>query len=433
MEKSSFQSEGRPIVVVKIGTSSLIRQSTTANGKGSESNLNRNETELAVSTMGLLVDTVIALRRSNFDVILVSSGAVGVGCYELGVASRPTLSKDASVKERARVLASIQAFAAIGQSVLMRTYNSLFSMAGQKIAQVLLTSGDLGSEYQYNNAKNTIMSLLSMGVVPIINENDTTATAEIKYGDNDWLSALVATTIGASWLFLLTDVDQLYTTNPRTNPDAVPISVVDNIESLHIGIDTESNKATGTQWGTGGMKTKITAAQLATAAGVRVCLSHGQHPSRVLDFVHDHANKIGTVFEPLVTNPLALERKKWISNCLPPRGEVIISDTAAAMLRTGHSLRATGIVGCKGNFDENSAVSIRLLNGLEVGRGLCNFSSKDVNQFKGMCGGDILNELGIAMIKTVVHEDDLGLFVDIDTDSGTDSDSVASDVRSICS
>lgn len=430
MEKSNSQ-QSRPIVVVKIGTSSLIREATKANGIETDSKLSATQTELAVSTMGLLVDTVIALRRSNYDVILVSSGAVGVGCRELGVASRPTLQKGANRKERARVLASIQAFAAVGQSVLMRTYDSLFSMTGQKVAQVLLTSGDMGSEYQYNNAKNTIMSLLLMGVVPIINENDTTATAEIKYGDNDWLSALVATTIGASWLFLLTDVDQLYSANPRTNPDAVPISVVDNIESLHIGIDTESNKATGTQWGTGGMKTKITAAQLATAAGVRVCLSHGQHPSRVLDFVHDHPIKIGTVFEPLGTTPLALERKKWISNCLPPRGEVIISDSAASMLRMGHSLRAAGVVGCKGDFDENSAVSIRQLNGLEVGRGLCNFSSKDVNQFKGMCRGDILNELGIAMIKTVVHEDDLGLFVDIDTDSGTDSDT--SDVVSAIS
>lgn len=415
-----------PIVVVKIGTSSLMREACRGPAIGNESvseqvslNLKNGQTELAVSTIGLLIDTLIALRRANYDVILVTSGGVGVGCREMNVPRRPTVPDGATRHDRARVLASIQAFAAIGQSVLMRTYDSLFSMAGQKIAQVLLTSGDLGSEYQYYNAKNTLLSLLSMGVIPVINENDTTATEEIKYGDNDWLSALVATTMGASWLFLLTDVDQLYTANPRTDPSATPISVVENIEAMHVTLD-DSNNATGTQWGTGGMKTKITAARLATAAGVRVCLVHGQHPSRVLDFVQDRRDKTGTVFEPLSTTPLAMERKKWITNCLPPRGEIVISDAAAALLRAGHPLRAKGVVGCNGEFEENSAVSIRMLNGLEVGRGLSNYSSKDVNQFKGMYSNEILNELGFPKTEKVVHEDNLGLLVDMDTDS-TDS------------
>lgn len=407
-----------PIVVVKIGTSTIMREASHSNGyttvsSEASANMKPGMGELAVSTIGLLVDTLVALRRANYDVILVTSGGVGVGCRELGVPKRPSAPDDAGNEERARVLATIQGFAAVGQSVLMRTYDSLFGMANQKVAQVLLTSGDLGSEYQYYNAKNTLFSLLSMGVVPIVNENDTTATEEIKYGDNDWLSALVATTVGADWLFLLTDVDQLYTANPRTDPDAKPISVVPNIESLKVNA---SSTATGTQWGTGGMETKITAARLATAAGVRVGLIHGRHPSRVLDFVYDRESdtKLGTIFEPLSTAPLEAERKKWISNCLPPRGEVTISDKATILLRAGHPLRAIGVVECEGLFEANSAVAIRTEGGLEVARGISNYSSKDLLQFKGMNSNEIFSQLGFPMNEKVVHEDNLALLVDFE-------------------
>lgn len=403
-----------PIVVVKIGTSTLMREacSSTPSTVSAEAakTLKSGSGELAVSTIGLLVDTLLALRRGGYDVVLVTSGAVGVGCRELGVPRRPSAPPDASIQERARILASIQAFAAVGQSVLMRTYDSLMAMANQKVAQVLLTSGDLGSEYQYYNAKNTLLSLLSMGVIPIVNENDTTATEEIKYGDNDWLSALVSSAIGAKWLFLLTDVDQLYSANPRIDPNATPIHVVPNVESLQVNLKSND---TGTQWGTGGMKTKITAARLACAAGVRVCLLHGRHPSRLLDFVMDRDGKLGTMFEPLDT-PLDMERKKWISNCLPPRGEVIVSDHAATLLRAGYPLRAVGVVGCEGLFEENSAVSIRGEEGLELARGMSNFSSRDLLQFKGMNSSEIFSHLGFPMNEKVVHEDNLALLVGYD-------------------
>lgn len=404
-----------PIVVVKIGTSTIMREGASSSKPSTVSaaagqNLTTDVGELAVSTIGLLVDTLLALRRANYDVILVTSGAVGVGCRQLGVPKRPSAKSEASKQERARVLASIQAFAAIGQSVLMRTYHSLMAMANQEVAQVLLTSGDLGSEYQYYNAKNTLLSLLSMGVIPIVNENDTTATEEIKYGDNDWLSALVSSAIGAKWLFLLTDVDQLYTANPRVDPNAKPIAVVPDIESLQVNM---SSNTTGTQWGTGGMKTKITAARLATAAGVRVCLLHGRHPARVLDFVHSHDVRVGTLFEPLST-PLDLERKKWISNCLPPRGEIIVSNQATKLLRAGFPLRALGVVGCEGQFEANSAVRIRSEDGLELARGISNYSSKELSQFKGMHANEIFTQLGFPMNEKVVHEDNLALLVHYD-------------------
>lgn len=402
----------RPIIVVKIGTSTIMREAASSNKETVSAmagrSLDSGSGELAVSTIGLLVDTLLALRRDGNHVILITSGAVGVGCRELGIPRRPSCSPDASNEERARVLADIQGLAAIGQSVLMRTYYSLMAMANQTVAQVLLTSGDLGSEYQYHNAKNTLLALLNMGVIPIVNENDTTATEEIKYGDNDWLSALVSSAIGAKWLFLLTDVDQLYTANPRVDPNAKPINVVPNVESLNVNL---KSNATGTQWGTGGMKTKITAARLATAAGVKVCLLHGRHPSRVLDFVSDNSNRLGTVFEPL-TSPLDLERKKWISNCLPPRGEIIVSDKAAVLMRAGLSLRALGVVGCEGAFEANSAVRIRGTDGLELARGISNYSSLDLMQFKGMNSNQIFSQLGFPMSEKVVHEDNLALLVD---------------------
>eukprot|EP00178_Gracilaria_changii_P025497 TRINITY_DN78538_c0_g1_i1.p1 TRINITY_DN78538_c0_g1~~TRINITY_DN78538_c0_g1_i1.p1 ORF type:complete len:427 (-),score=42.82 TRINITY_DN78538_c0_g1_i1:631-1911(-) len=402
----------RPIIVVKIGTSTLMRDhnnaDTTTISSAAGKGLRSGSGELAVSSIGLLVDTLLTLRRDGYDVILVTSGAVGVGCRELGVSKRPKVQDATSQEERARILADIQAYAAVGQSVLMRTYDALMGMANQKVAQILLTSGDLSSEYQYINAKNTLSSLLRMGVIPIVNENDTTATEELKYGDNDWLSALVSTSVGAEWLFLLTDVDQLYTANPRVDKSAKPINVVPNIESLQVNL---SSNTTGTQWGTGGMKTKITAARLATAAGVRVCLIHGRFPSRAVDFVRDTENKRGTVFEPL-GNPLNIERKKWISNCLPPRGKITINQAAESMLRIGYSLRTNGVIHCARDFDENSAVTICTESGMELARGMCNYSSQFLKKYGGRSGQEISKILCFPVNDVVVHGDNLALLVD---------------------
>lgn len=406
----------RPIIVVKIGTSTLMRdrsspRSTTISSAAGEG-LEDGTVELAVSTLGLLVDTLLTLRRRGYDVILVTSGAVGVGCRELGISKRPNVAEAKTSEERARILADIQAYAAVGQSVLMRTYDALMRMANQKTAQILLTSGDLSTEYQYVNAKNTISALLRMGVIPVVNENDTTATEELKYGDNDWLSALVSTAVGAQWLFLLTDVDQLYTSNPRVDPEAKPIDVVPNIESLQVNL---SSNTTGTQWGTGGMKTKITAARLATAAGVRVCLIHGRYPSRVVDFVGDSPQKRGTMFEPL-ESPLDVERKKWFSNCLPPRGVLTISKEAELLLRAGFSLHTNGVISCKDKFEENSPVSICAENGLELARGFCNYSSAYLQKYGGKSARDISKILCFPVSDIVVHGDNLALLVDITSD-----------------
>lgn len=406
----------RPIIVVKIGTSTLMRECTTPNTDTVSSSAGRllesGQAELAVSSISLLVDTLLSLRRDNYDVILVTSGAVGVGCRELGVLKRPSVSDNATREERAQILAEKQAYAAVGQSVLMRTYDALMGMANQKVAQVLVSSGDLGEYYQYCNAKNTLSTLLRMGVIPIVNENDTVATEELKYGDNDWLSALVSAAVGAKWLFLLTDVDQLYTANPQEDASATPIDYVPNIESLQVNL---SSNATGTQWGTGGMKTKITAARLATAAGVKVCLIHGRYPSRVLDYIQEKPKRLGTVFEPLNTL-IDMEHKKWIANCLPPRGDIVISEKACTLIRAGHPLRAIGVIACNGDFDAHLPVTIRTGDDMEVARGLCNYSSKDLGQFKGMSAHEIFSELGFPMSEQVVNEANLALLVDYDED-----------------
>eukprot|EP00168_Porphyra_purpurea_P014083 TRINITY_DN3989_c0_g1_i6.p1 TRINITY_DN3989_c0_g1~~TRINITY_DN3989_c0_g1_i6.p1 ORF type:complete len:473 (-),score=148.89 TRINITY_DN3989_c0_g1_i6:260-1678(-) len=226
------------VIVIKIGTSSLMREGSPAGDSTVSSAAGAllgatGGSELALSTLALLVDTVLVLRRDGWDVILVSSGAVGVGCSRLGTAVRPVRG-GATAAERAANLAAIQAYAAIGQSVLMRTYDDLFRVGGQPVAQVLLTSGDLSSQYQYNNAKATLRSLLSMGVVPIVNENDTVATEELRYGDNDWLSALVACVVDATWLFLLTDVERLYTADPRRDAGAEAIDLVSDMAALSV-------------------------------------------------------------------------------------------------------------------------------------------------------------------------------------------------------
>jgi glutamate 5-kinase len=423
--------ERRGIVVLKIGTSSVMRERGGSNSSdlsvssAAARNLPAGEGELALSTLALVADTLVALRRAGHPVVLVTSGAVGVGCRELGVRKRPNAGEDAGAADKARVMARIQAYAAVGQSVLMGIYGDMLKVAGVSCAQVLLTSQDLGSEYQYENAKNTLRELLDMGVLPIVNENDTVATEELKYGDNDWMSALVSTAVGAEWLFLLTDVDRLYSANPHTCENAVGIDVVEDVEELDVdssgtpvhGGTGAGAKQPGTQWGTGGMATKITAARLATAAGVRVALVHGRHPERVLDFVHGAARRVGTVFEPK-TGRLVEQREQWISQALPPRGDVWLSANAVNELRSGvaGAVFTTCVVRVKGVWTRNSAVRVCADDGTEIGRGICCYGSGELDQFKGMSAATMTRLLGTPTNTVAIHTQDLALFTSIKGD-----------------
>ena len=364
-------------IVVKIGTSSLTQPETG---------------RLALSTIATLAETLSQLRQQGHQVILVSSGAVGVGCARLGLAERP------------KAIALKQAVAAVGQGRLMRIYDDLFTTLTQPIAQVLLTRSDLVQRSRYLNVYNTFAALLELGVIPVVNENDTVAVDELKFGDNDTLSALVASLVQADWLFLLTDVDRLYSADPRTFPDAVPITLVKHISQIaELQIQTGTQ---GSQWGTGGMVTKISAARIATAAGVRTVITQGRFPHNIEKILQ--GEPIGTQFEPQPQPNNA--RKRWIAYGLIPAGKLFLDQGAiAAISLAGKSLLAAGITAVEGDFDTQSAVQLYDKNGNEVARGIVNYSSAELKQIRGRHSKEISAILGYAGAETVVHRDNLVL------------------------
>lgn len=361
-------------IVVKIGTSSLTKS-------------NR---QLAISVIACLVETLSTLRSQGHQVVLVSSGAVGVGCARLGLTERP------------KTMAMKQAVAAVGQGRLMRTYDDFFSLMGQPIAQVLLTRTDLVQRSRYLNSYRTFRQLLQLGVIPIVNENDTVAVEELKFGDNDTLSAQVASLIGADWLFLLTDVDRLYSADPRYHPNAQPIHLVDRIEDLE---DLQVNVGDrGSQWGTGGMLTKIEAARIAANAGVRTVITDGQHPENLVKILAGES--LGTQFapRPVPTNA----RKRWIAHSLLPAGRLYLDKGAVhAILDAGKSLLAAGIVELEGEFAKQSAVQLCNEQGKEVARGIINFSHLEMAKILGQHSEAIPKILGYSVADTVVHRDNL--------------------------
>ncbi|ALF52572.1 glutamate 5-kinase [Nostoc sp. MBR 210] len=364
-------------IVVKIGTSSLTQPETG---------------QLALSTIATLTETLCHLRQQGNRVILVSSGAVGVGCARLGLTERP------------KAIALKQAVAAVGQGRLMRIYDDLFTTLQQPIAQVLLTRSDLVQRSRYLNVYNTFKELLGLGVIPVVNENDTVAVEELKFGDNDTLSALVASLVEADWLFLLTDVDRLYSADPRSVPDAKPIALVSNIKELaQLQIQTGGQ---GSQWGTGGMVTKISAARIAIAAGVRTVITQGRFPRNLEKILQ--GEPLGTHFEPQPEPTSA--RKRWIAYGLVPTGKLYLDQGAiAAISQAGKSLLAAGIKTLEGEFDTQDAVQLCDTNGNEIARGLVNYSSDELQKICGRHSREIPEILGYVGADTVVHRDNLVL------------------------
>lgn len=364
-------------LVVKIGTSSLTQPATGT---------------LAISTIAALVETLTNLRSLGYRVVLVTSGAVGVGCARLGLTERP------------KTMALKQAVAAVGQGRLMRVYDDFFTALQQPIAQVLLTRTTFRERTSYVNAYNTFQELLRLGVIPVVNENDTVAVEELKFGDNDTLSALVASLIEADWLFLLTDVDRLYSADPRSCPDAVPIALVNNIEQLaELQVQTGDR---GTAWGTGGMVTKIAAARIATSSGIRTVITQGRSPSNIQKILQ--GEPLGTQFEPAPRTGNA--RKRWIAHGLIPSGKLYLDSGAAiAISRAGKSLLAAGITKVEGNFEGSDAILLCDPEGREIARGLVNYSSDELQQIQGHQSDEIPHILGYAGAETVVHRDNLVL------------------------
>jgi len=374
------------IIVIKIGTSSL---SDPESG------------DLQLATIAKLVEAIVHLRREGHSVVLVSSGAVGIGCGRLGLKQRP------------RKISKKQAVAAVGQGRLIRIYDDFFGSLQQPVAQVLLTRGNLIQRQHYMNVHATFHELLEMGVVPIVNENDTVAVEELKFGDNDTLSALVASLIEADWLFLLTDVDRLYSDDPRQNPDAKPIEFVEHsdLQELRQAIGEKQAlgaqmgaQGGGTQWGTGGMTTKLDAARIASAAGVRTVITRGAFPDRMSAILN--GENFGTQFaaQPKTVNA----RKRWIAYGMVPIGKIFLDDGAVkAVISKGRSLLPAGITQVEGRFEANESVSICDRNGKEIARGISNYSSSDILRILGSQSEDIPKLLGFDGEETVIHRDNL--------------------------
>ena len=297
--------------VVKIGTSIL------------RGNNEKSTDQVIESLCKSFTDFILKGNK----VILVTSGAVGLGCKKLNLNTRP------------KELSTLQAVAAVGQVNLMTLYDKTMKKLGHNIAQILVTKTDFNSRESFNNASKTLKKLIDLNVVPIVNENDSVANEELKYGDNDTLSALVALAINANKLILLTDIENLYSKDPRNNKDAHPIKEL-NINELKI-IKDNNNKNYNNEWGTGGIATKLTAAEIATKGGVEVQLADGRNEKNLINIFNN--KKIGTIFHP-VDKPVG-NKKSWLSHAIKTVGEITLDEGAClAIEKKGASLFVVAFV-----------------------------------------------------------------------------------------
>ncbi len=357
-----------PRVVVKVGSSSLT---TPAGG-------------LDPARIAALVDALAAVRRAGREVVLVSSGAIAAGLAPLALRSRP------------RDLATQQAAASVGQGLLMGHYTHLFAAHGLGVGQVLLTVDDVTRHGHYRNAFRTFGRLLELGVVPIVNENDTVATHEIRFGDNDRLAALVAHLVHADALVLLSDVDSLYTAKP-TEPGARRIVDVHGEDDL-AGLDVS---ARGSAVGTGGMVTKVDAARIATSAGIDVVLTSADQAAAALA-----GEPVGTWFH--ATGKRRPTRLLWLRHASDAQGSLQLDAGAVRALVERHaSLLPAGITGVEGTFTAGEPVDLVGPDGAVVGRGLVNYDADELPPLLGRSTRDLAAELGAGYDRTVVHRDAL--------------------------
>ncbi len=361
-------------VVIKIGSALLV---DSASGR------------MRRDWLQTLADDVARLRARGQQVIIVSSGAIALGSKALGLGPRKTLALEES-----------QAAAAFGQIGLARAYQEALETRDIRIAQVLLTLGDTEGRRSYLNARSTLTKLLDFNLVPVVNENDTVATTEIRYGDNDRLSARVASMVDADCLVLLSDVDGLYTDDPVRNPDA---TLIREVNAITPQIEAMAGTA-GTDMSTGGMITKLEAARIATEAGVHMVIAKGatDHP---LTSIEDGAN--ATWFAAHETPVVA--RKRWISGSLQPSGIITVDDGAAAALARGRSLLPAGVCKVSGTFDRGDAVIVQTKAGVELGRGLVAYASGDASRIAGHKSGEIEALLGYCGRDEMIHRDHLAL------------------------
>ena len=358
-------------VVVKVGSSSL----TTAAGG------------IDPARVSALVDVLAAARSRGTEIVLVSSGAIAAGLSPLGLPRRP------------RALAAQQAAASVGQGLLVHRYTEELARHGVVAGQVLLTLDDVTRRSHYRNAYQTFAKLLELGVLPIVNENDTVATTEIRFGDNDRLAALVAHLVHADLLVLLSDVDGLY----DAEPGAVGSTLLQDVRSEADLGRVRLGKPGAGGLGTGGMQTKIEAARIATGAGIPVVLTAAERVGEALT-----GEPVGTMFH--ATGRRRPTRLLWLAHATEPRGTLVLDDGAVrAVTQRRASLLAAGITGVLGAFDAGDPVDIAGTDGVAVARGLVNFDAAELPGLLGRSSHDLKRELGAAYEREVVHRDDLVL------------------------
>ena len=331
---------------------------------------------------------IAALRKEGRQVVLVSSGAVAEGMARLGLRKRPD------------TLHGLQAAAAVGQMGLVRAYESAFAEHGLHAAQVLLTHEDVSDRGRYLNARGTLKTLLDLGVVPVVNENDTVATDEIRLGDNDTLGALTVNLIEAEVLVILTDQDGLYDADPRQNPQAALVSEASLSDTRLIAMAADSKG----ELGRGGMRTKLTAAHWAARSGAATVIAHGRAPNALLRIAAGES--IGSLLLPAQTVMAA--RKRWIAGQLKVRGRLHLDAGAARVLREqGRSLLPVGVTAADGNFDRGDLVLCVDGEGREVARGLVNYSAGETAKIIGVPSAEIGARLGYPGESELIHRDDM--------------------------
>jgi glutamate 5-kinase len=335
-----------------------------------------------------LVEDIARLRGERRDLLVVSSGAIALGRSMLRLPKGPLRLEDS------------QAAAAVGQIELARTWSAALGVHGLSAGQILVTLGDTEERRRYLNARSTIAKLLEWRAVPVINENDTVATNEIRYGDNDRLAARVATMVSADLLVLLSDVDGLYDAPPGTSADARLVPVVERITpEIEAMAGTASSELSR-----GGMQTKIEAGKIATTGGTHMVISSGriEHPLQAI------AAGVPATWFLTPVNPVT-SRKKWIAGSLEPKGILTIDAGAVAALRRGNSLLPVGVIRIEGQFARGDAVIVRGPDGAEIGRGLVAYDAGDAEKVKGRPSSDIVLLLGIEGRAEMIHRDDLAL------------------------
>ena len=360
-------------LVIKVGTSTI----TYANGKRNFSQIDRLAREIS------------DLQNQGKEMILVTSGAVAVGVDRMGLPGKP------------KTIPGKQAAAAVGQGVLMHTYEKFFADYGQIVAQVLITKTEAIDRHRYTNTRNTFMELMRQRVIPIVNENDVVALDELKIGDNDNMSALVAGIVDADLVIILSDVDGLYTANPQTHPDAV---IVPEVAEITPEIEASAG-GVGSARGTGGMATKIQAAKAATSSGIHLVIASGTEKNAITRVLQ--GEELGTLF---VSRENRLQfRKRWLAFGAKIAGSIVVDDGCAKAIRKagGCSILPAGVFAVQGEFLPGSTVSVIDKDAHELARGLVHYSSAELEQIKGCNSGEIANILGHKNFDEVIHRDDL--------------------------